>query len=137
VVRLGFELAHLELRVERVADVEDGPQEARGLFDEAQERFLHQEREKPRTRRGLDQHLISMRQQVRVAVAATVLAVVVDRVVVARSRLEGQELRLCHGPRGYVERLAQDEVLKVARRAKAVAGRIEMLTAVLIHDGVR
>ena len=46
-------------------------------------RILDEKRELPCAGRRLDQHLIAMRQQVGVAVPAAVLAVVVDRMVVA------------------------------------------------------
>src|SRR5689334_8969368 len=51
---LWFELAHLELGIKRVADV-DGPQKARGLLNEAQQGILHQQRKEPCSRGRLDQ----------------------------------------------------------------------------------
>src|SRR5262245_40458516 len=59
------------------------------------------------------------------AMAAAELAVVMDRMIVAGGRLEGQELRLGHRARRDVEGLAEGEVLEVERRGGAVAGGIE------------
>ena len=123
---LGLQLAHRQARIERVAGV-DRLEEARGLLDEAEERVLDQEWKLPGAGRGLDQHLVTMRQKIAMPVAAAELAVVVDRMVVAGGRLEGQELRLRHRARRDVEGLADGEVLEVARGAETVAGRIEGL----------
>ena len=62
-----------------------------------------------------------------VPVAAAELAVVVDRMVVPRRRLEGEKLRLRHRARGDVKRLPEREVLEIAGGAEAMAGGIEGL----------
>ena len=126
VVRWGLRSLTVETGIERVADV-DRRQEARGLLDEAHQRAFDQERELSGSGGRLDQHLIAVREQVGMAVATAVLAVVVDRVVVAGGRLEGQELRLRHGARGDVEGLAEREVLEIAGGREAVGGGVERL----------
>src|SRR5262245_32020187 len=68
-----------------------------------------------------------MRQKIWMAVAATVLAVVVNRMVVAGRGLKGQKLRFRHGARWNVKRFAEDEILEVAGGAEPVGSRIEGL----------
>src|SRR5262245_58183445 len=90
-------------------------------------RVLDQERELARAGGSLDQHLVAVRQEIAMPVAAAELAAVVDRMVAAGGCLKGQEMRFRHRARGDVEGLAEGDVLEVARRADAVAGGIEGL----------
>src|SRR5262245_59287352 len=74
---LRLEVRDHELRIERIPRI-DRLEEARRLLDEADEGVLDQERKQPGSSRCLDQHLVAVRQQLGMAVAATELAVVVD-----------------------------------------------------------
>src|SRR5262245_11891546 len=62
------------------------------------------------------------------AMTAAVLAVVVDRMVVARDSLEGQKLGLRHRARGQRKGLAQLKLVKVAARRQAMPLGIEGFT---------
>src|SRR5262249_43934943 len=109
---------------ERVADI-DTFQELRRLLDEADQAVADDVRESPRPSGAERQHLKAMRQKAVVAVRATVLDVVVDRVVVAGDRLEGQEVRLRDGAARAAEPLADFEIGKAPVLAHSMRLRIE------------
>src|SRR5688572_27211268 len=69
---------------------------------------------------ALDDDLQTVRQHVAMAAGPAVLAVVVNRMVVAAGQLEGGEHRFGLGPRVYVELLADLEVLEPVRRSETM-----------------
>jgi hypothetical protein len=72
---------------------------------------------------ALDGDLQAVRQHVAMAARPAVLAVVVNRMVVAAAQLEGGEHRFGLGPRVYIEFLPDLEVLEPVRRSESDAPR--------------
>jgi hypothetical protein len=96
------EFGDFQRRIKRVAGVH-ALEEAAGLLDETHERVVDLVREQAGAGRGLDQHLEAVREQVRHSARAAEFAVVVNRMVVAARRLEGEEMRVAHGTAGQAK----------------------------------
>src|SRR5262245_60624860 len=77
-------------------------------------------REDARSGRSLDSDLQPVRQHVAMAAGMAVLAVVVNRMVVAAGELEGGEQRFGLGARVYIELLPDLEVLEPVGRSETV-----------------
>src|SRR5260370_18656189 len=77
-------------------------------------------------RRAMDRHLQAMSQQVTMAPRLAILAVIVDRMVVATGELEGGEHRFGLGARVDVELLPDLHVLEPVRRSEAVLLGLEL-----------
>jgi hypothetical protein len=120
------QLGHLQRGIDRVVGI-DGFQEPARLFEKADEGILDQKRKQARARRGVDQRLEAMRQQVRHAAGAAIFDIVVDRMSVAACGLEGREDRRCLRAARQDKTLAEHEILKPALRLHhAVRGGIEV-----------
>src|SRR5262245_14064360 len=85
-----LQLAHFEQRIERVATV-DRLQKTRRLLQEADQRIADDMRKDAGARSALDRHLQAVGQQVAMAARPAVLAVVMDRMIVAARELKGGE----------------------------------------------
>src|SRR5947209_6074229 len=75
--------------------------------------------------RGKAQHLKAVRERTGMAALAAIFDVVMDRMIVARDRLEGGEIRVGDGTARDIEALADREVLEVAGLRKPVLPVIE------------
>src|SRR3546814_17407614 len=78
-------------------------------------------RENAGARGRLDQHLEAVGEEAGVAARPAVFDIVVDRMVVARSSLEGGELRLGDRSRRHVEAFADPQFVEEARGGEAVS----------------
>src|SRR5262245_37002896 len=114
-----FQLAHFEQRIERVAAI-DRLQEARRLLQEADQRIADDMRKDASAGGALNCHLQPVCQQVAMAARTAVLAIVMDRMIVAAGQLEGSEQRLGLGARVDVELLAELQVLEPVCRSEAM-----------------
>jgi hypothetical protein len=109
----GCQLGHLERRVDRILGKYRLYEPAR-LFEKTDQRFLNQIGKQPAPRRGVDQGLEAMRQQVWHAAGTAILDVVVHRMVIAAGGLEGREHRRCHGAARNHEAFTEDKILEPA-----------------------
>jgi hypothetical protein len=126
VERPGVKLRHFQRRIDCVVGKHRLQKPAR-LFEETDQRFLHQIGKQPGSRRGVDQGLETVGQQIRHAAGAAVFDIVMHGMGVAARGLKGREYRRGHGAAGNDKTLAEHEILKPALlRHHAVPGGIEL-----------
>ena len=97
------------------------------LFEKADQRFLDQIGKQACSRRGVDQGLEAMGQQVRHAAGAAIFGVVMHRMGIAARCLEGREHGRRHGAARNDKALAKRKILEPALFAHhAMLGGIEL-----------
>jgi hypothetical protein len=125
-VAAGRKLGHFERGIDRIVSV-DRLQEPARLFEKADQRFLDQKGEQPGARRGVDQRLETVGEQIGHAAGAAVFHVVMHRMGIAARGLESGKHRRRHGAARNDKALTEHKILEPALfRHHAMGSWIEL-----------
>ncbi len=101
----------------------DGSEEAAGLVEERDQGVADMVGEESGSGGGVEQDLETVSEEVAVALVATVVAVVVDGVIVAAETLEGDEVRFADGSTRERKDAADLQVLEAERLDQLAVGK--------------